>query len=129
MHQPDTVPQRNIALVASEAIAEELRNVQLLHEIAFRRFPGHRLRPLSRFAGLRVLTLCRVFGSSDGPAIGTALRHLPTSLEVRRESGACPSATRFTDGSGLPCAGRCRCSARLAALFSADCYLGIMVGM
>ncbi len=127
MHQPDTVPQRNIALVASEAIVEELRNVHLLHEIAFRRFPVHRLRPLSRFAGLRVLTLCRVFGASDGPAIGTTLRQLATSLEVRRDLGHV--GLRRASWTHSPVPAPCRCSTRLNALFSADCHCCVTFGM
>ena len=127
MHQPDTVPQRNIALVASEAIIEELRNVHLMHESTSSTV--RQLRPLRRFAGLRKLTLCRVFGTSDSLAIGTTLRQLPTSLEVRRDVRACLSATRLMDGSRLPSAGRCRCFARLHALLSADRLCCVMVGM
>ena len=42
-----------------------------------------RLTRLSRFASLRALTLCRVFGDRDDPGMTTVLCQLPVSLEVR----------------------------------------------
>jgi len=59
--------------VASETTLEELRNVHLRH--------WETSTLLSRFGNLRVLTLCRFYGSRDDDAMGV-VRQLPTSLEV-----------------------------------------------
>ena len=67
------------ALAGSEATLKELRNVHAPHE----RIVRARLQPLSRFAGLTALTLCRVFGSRGDPTMTFVLRQLPTSLQVR----------------------------------------------
>ncbi len=68
---------------ALEASLRELHNVRVLHVR-----PGTLgLAPLSRFVQLRALTLCRVFGNRDDPAVAVALRQLPTSLQVRRTTG------------------------------------------
>jgi len=67
-------------LTASEVTLEGLHNVQLPHERVVRA----QLQPLSRFTGLRVLTLRRVFGNAGRgtPVMAIALCQLPASLEV-----------------------------------------------
>jgi len=73
----------------SQATLQELRNVRVLHEWR----PAVPPLPLSRFSGLRVLTLCCVcnddrdhralldINRGDGSALDM-LSHLPVSLEV-----------------------------------------------
>ena len=72
-------------LGASETTLQELHNVRVLHGSP----PRDPLLPLSRFSGLRVLTLCCVY-DDDGDfmrmrcitALGIVLSHLPVSLQV-----------------------------------------------
>ena len=74
-------------LEVSEAAIIELRNVHVPHEQVVRA----RLVPLSRFASLETLTLCRVFGNKGDPAMTIVLRRLPTSLRVSQRALLCNS--------------------------------------
>ena len=86
-------------LTASKATLEELHNVQMPHGEGSLTAP---LQPLSRFAGLRMLTMCRVYDDRDGNDLPTAvvLRQLPASLTVRGPWGRVRIRVRFTVSQG-----------------------------
>ena len=86
------------ALARSEATLEELRNVHAPHERTVRA----RLQPLSRFANLRALTLCRVFGNRRDPCMAVALRKLSASLEVAGRPGSLFRASQAARPNGMP---------------------------